>query len=1184
MSDIAQDFVHLHVHTDYSMLDGACKIKELAKICEQHNMPAMAITDHGNMCGAFEFYQTLRGKGVNPIMGCEFYMAPGSRHDRTNTHKYHKGYHMLMWAKDNEGYQNLCRLNAASYREGFYHKPRIDREILNQWSGGLMASSTCIGGEIPANILGEDLPAARQALTDFCDIFGKDNFFLELQDHGMSQQIAVNRQLVEFSKSFELPLIATNDAHYLCQMHAQPHDVLLCIGMGKNLAEERRMRFPSEEFYVKSPEEMVALFSETPEAITNTKMLAERCNVLLDTETNHYPVYDAPNGQDRREYLRDLCVEALVWRYDLNLETQGFEGLPQEKKDIVERMDFELGVIERMGFTSYFLVVWDFLHFAREQGIPIGPGRGSGAGSIVAYLLRITDIDPLAYNLLFERFLNPERVSPPDFDIDLCERRRVEVIEYVRDKYGEDAVAQIGTFGTLKAKAVIKDVVRVMGRSFEDSNKVTKLIPADPKMTLQKALDEVPDLQELRETEDWVDQAFTFAEPLEGLSRNMSIHAAGVIIGDQPLTNVVPLCKGANDEVITQFSAVPCEDLGLLKMDFLGLKTLTIIQDACDIVNAVYKPDPPIDPDKIPLQDDKTFELLNNGKTTCVFQLESGGMQGLCRKYGISRIEDIIALIALYRPGPMSFLDDFLDRKHGRTKVEYDVPEMRPILEETYGIMLYQEQVMQVVQVVAGFTLGKADIVRRAMGKKKVDLLNKLFEEFAAGCEANGHSKEKAATIWEKIMKFAGYGFNKSHSAAYGFLSWRTAYLKANYPVAFMAANLTADMNTADRVAELTAECSDMGIQILAPDVNSSQRMFTVYDECIRFGLAAVKGVGESAANALLEARAKDGPFTSLVDYCERAGVAANRKVMEQFAKCGAFDGFGLRRSQVHAMIEPAIERAQASMRDRAAGQTTFFDILAGGGDDADGGGGDELTIPEVPEWPNQERLAYEKQLLGFYVTGHPLDDWQDEMQRFSTVSVERALELGDRKNVRVGGLLAAVDVKISKRDGRPWAIVKLDAEAYSIEALVYSETYAQFMSAVKSDNPVFLEGYLQKREETEPPTIIANKVVHMGDAEQHWAKEVIVRVREEQFNDEMLGRIKRLAQQHKGGLPLVICGVCDSGEVAFVEAGLKYRVAAKDDLRRSLEMLLGEGAWRIHADKELPDAAPRRWERKAAS
>ncbi len=1171
------EFVHLHVHTDYSMLDGACKIMHLAELCKEQGMKAMAITDHGNMHGVFEFFTTMKKNDIKPIFGCETYLAPESRHTKNANQKNCKGFHQLLFAANFEGYQNLCRLNAIANLEGYYYKPRIDKEVLTAHSKGIIGTTSCIGGEIPQHILEGQMDKARAAIDDYVQILGKENFFLELQDHGMEQQHKVNKELIKISKEMNLKLMATNDVHYPTLETASSHEVLLCIGTGKTMLDANRMKFPSEDFYVKTPEQMAQIFGEVPEALSNTLLIAEMCNVALETGVNHYPVYQPDDGSDREEYILKQCKRGLVERYKLDLDKHPVDTLSGKEKEIADRMFYELDVIRRMGFTSYFLVVWDFLDFARVKGVPVGPGRGSGAGSIVAYLLHITDIEPLGYNLLFERFLNPDRVSPPDFDIDLCERRRGEVIEYVRDKYGAENVAQIGTFGTLKAKAVIKDTARALGHTFDEGNRLTKMIPADPKMTLKKAIDEVEEIQKALEDEPWIKNVFDSAKPLEGLNRNTSIHAAGVIIGDQPLTNLVPISRGQNGEVVTQFPAFPCEELGLLKMDFLGLSTLTIIQDACDWVKKAK--DVTIDPGKIPLDDPKTFELLNRGRTVCVFQLESTGMQELCRRFGVDRIEDIIALIALYRPGPLQFLDEFISRKMGETVVEYDVPEMKPILEETYGIMLYQEQVMQVVQKVAGFSLGAADILRRAMGKKKADVMAQQYAAFEEGCGNNGVDKQTAKNIWDKIEKFAGYGFNKSHSAAYAFIAYRTAYLKANYPVEFMTANLDNDIGTAERVTKVISECREMGIEVLPPDINISEMMFTVDGASIRFGLAAIKGVGESAAQAILKARAKEGPFTSLQDLCERVGSAMNRRLMESLCYTGAFDCFELKRSQMFAIFDDVINRAQANAKDRAAGQATFFDMLGGGAEDTSNDM--DIHIPEIPEWDKKEILKHEKELLGFYVSGHPLDDAMDVINLYGRTHLADIGAMPADQGIRFGGLITSVMTKLSRKDGRPWAIIEIESLDAHIECLCFANSYETCGQFLEIDQPVIIEGFTTRREGDESSKVIVDKVFPLAEAPACLTREILIKFDESQSDDSFLSKLKDVLLRHPGESGVVLRAACDSGEYAFVEVsrslGVRYDKGFVDDLTQNV----GDLPIRAYPITDLPKRERRRFERK---
>lgn len=1181
------EFVHLHLHSDYSLLDGACSVKGITKLAEEYQMPAVAMTDHGCMGGAIDFYQTLNKQQIKPIIGCEIYISPTDRFDKDQFKENIRGFHLVLLAKDFEGYTNLCKLVSAAHLEGFYHKPRIDQEILSQHSNGLIALSACLKGKIADHILHDRNKEAKDTLSQYLDIFARENFYLEIMDHGMVEQRRINKSLILLAKEFDVPLVATNDVHYLKKEHAKSHELMLCIQTHSTIKDEKRFKFSSDQFYFKSGDEMAEIFSDQPEAISNTLEVAEKCNLVIPfvPEVNHYPVYEiqgAGENPDRKEYLRNICLDGMQDRYDFDPRKN--PELTEEQQKLIDRMDFELNVIDNEHYCSYFLVVWDFLRYAREQDIAVGPGRGSGAGSIVAYLTYITDIDPIRYNLLFERFLNPERVSPPDFDIDLCERRRVEVINYVRDKYGADSVAQIGTYGTLKAKAVIKDTARALGYPFAESDQITKLIPEGPKVSLKSAQEESRDLREFIENNNWVKEVFEFAAPLEGLNRNMSIHAAGVIIGDQRLDNLVPLSKGASDEVITQFPAGPCEDMGLLKMDFLGLRTLTLIQDAC--YNVRKSKGEKIDISKISLQDQNAFDLLNKGNTVAVFQLESSGMRDLCRKFGVDTIEDIIALIAIYRPGPMQFIPEFISRKLGETPIEYDHPGMEAILKETYGIMLYQEQIMQVVQVVAGFSLGQADILRRAMGKKKVDVMVAQQEKFVVGCEkTNGINKKTADAIWEKIAKFAGYGFNKSHSAAYAFLAYRTAYLKANYPVEFMAAVLSSDIDKADKVAFGIKECREMGIDVLPPDINTSDINFTVDGESIRFGLAAIKGVGAAAASAIIEARETHGNFTDFLSFCETAGTAVNTRMLESLCRTGAFDSFGLRRSQLVATIEQAMSMAQTSAKDKAVGQGSLFDMLS----EEDKIGCDTLDIPDIQEYHEQELLQNEKDLLGFYVTGHPLGEYADIIKTYSTHSVidvtnsEPATALPHDTGVKIGGIITSLQRRQSKK-GNEFAIMQLEDLEGTCECMVFGDTYKECKDLLMENAPVYIEALIDAKEEGNERKLIAKDILPINLVQSKYTKELHVRMHEGSAKKEMLQEIRKLCKMHSGTTRLIFCLTCSNGEIAFVECAPEFNINVNNDLVRGISDIIGENKLHFKADTTVPKAKAKPWEQRKSA
>ena len=1151
-------FVHLHVHTDYSLLDGAAKCSSIVAKAAEYECPAVACTDHGNMSACMELKDCCAKKGIKPIFGCEFYVAPGSYLEKDSNTQDIRGFHLICLAETYEGYINMCHLNEEAWLKGYYYHPRVDKDLLRKYSKGIICLSACLGGEVAAMFLRGKDDAAKAAIQEYLDIYGEGNFFIELQDHGLEEDKIVLPKLKAAAREMGIPMVCTNDSHYMKREDARAHDLFLCIGTQTTINDESRFRMPGgPEYYFKSPEEMLELFKDTPEALENTVKIAERCNVHIPTvsedKANHYPAYPLPEDYTgtREEYLRNLCIEGMKERYNIDVDA------PEHTEDEmvkIKRMDYELGIIKQTGFTSYFLVVWDFLHFARKDGVPLGPGRGSGAGSIVAYLIHITDLDPIRYNLLFERFLNPDRVSPPDFDIDLCERRRYRVIEYVHQRYGEGNVVQIGTFGTLKAKAVVKDVARAMGRSFSEGNMLCKLIPADPKMTLAKALEQSPELKTKIENEPWVKELWNYATTLEGMNRNTSMHAAGVIICDTRVSNVCPISKGGGDEPTTQFPAVPDEELGLLKMDFLGLRNLTIIQDALDLIekNRGIK----MTSSEIPNDDKAAYDLLNKGNTIGVFQLESGGMQDLCRRFGVSRLEDIIALIALYRPGPMQFLDEFINRKMGKVPIDYDAPEMEPILKETYGIMLYQEQVMQVAQAVGGFSLGQADILRRAMGKKKIDKMKSMFVKFQEGARERGHSDKVIQNVWQKMETFAGYGFNKSHSAAYGLLSYRTAYLKANFPAEFLAAVLISELGNAERMSFFLKECREMGIKILPPDVNICDAMFSVDGPNIRFGLAAIKGIGTSVVSGIVKARESGGPFKDILDFCERV-EGNSHKLMELLIKAGAMDCFGLKRSQMLAMTDEAIAMAQQNVQDKAAGQMSLFDMLS-----EEDKKSIELNVPDIPEWDLTEKLEYEKELLGFYVSGHPIASYQEIVDRYQSHDLSKLASLDDKATVRVGAYISNVAIKMTKKDNRPWAILNLETRETNMECLffpdAYEEALAQNRDIFKKDSVVFIDGEVSKRDEDEGVKLNGRLIYPADDMPRLFTKELQVRLYEDKMTDETLIALQKLCEENSGNSAMLYFFLhCNDGNIAILrsqDAGIRYSL----DFRQKLCDIVG--------------------------
>ncbi|MBL8968537.1 MAG: DNA polymerase III subunit alpha, partial [Spirochaetaceae bacterium] len=1032
------EFVHLHNHSDFSLLDGAASVQAMVGKAKALGMPGLALTDHGNMFGAVKFYDACKEAGVNPIVGSEFYMAGGSRRDKAGTENGNKYWHLVLLAENAEGYANLLKLSSASYTEGFYYKPRIDDELLAAHSKGLIAGSACLGGEIPSLVMmGKEAEAERKALR-YAELFGKDRFYLELQDHGIPEQKTVNRALVAMARRTGLPLLATNDMHYLDRADAEAHDVLLCIGTNRKLAEPGRMRFQGPEFYMKSAEEMAALFSEVPEALSNTLKVNEMARLDLVYPGPLLPDYEIPKPfAGPEDYLRHLTYEGLGRRY------------PRIDDEIRQRAEYELGVIIKMMFTGYFLIVWDFIDWAKRHGIPVGPGRGSGAGSIVAYALGITDIDPLRYQLLFERFLNPERISMPDFDVDFCFERRGEVIDYVTRKYGADRVGQIVTFGTLKAKAVIKDVARALDISFEDSNNIAKLVPEDPKMTLKKALELEPKLAALA-AEPRYQSLFAVATKLENKNRHTSFHAAGIVIGKTGLTDFVPLFKDPKSGIVaTQFTMDFLEKCGLVKMDFLGLKTLTLIKNA---IGLVRKRGIEIDEDKIPDDDEKTFALLGEGKSTSVFQFESSGMQGILKQAKPSCIEDLIALNALYRPGPMAYIPQFIDSKWGRQPITYPDPCLEPILKETYGVIVYQEQVMQVAQRIGGYSLGQADLLRRAMGKKKLEVMQKEKEKFVKSAAANGFKAEDADRIFEILIPFAGYGFNKSHAAAYSVVAYRTAYLKANFPAEFMAANLTNEITNTDKLTEYIGEARSMGIALLPPDVNRSEAYFTVSEGKIVYGLLGIKGVGDGLAKAIVAEREANGPFADFMDFVERLGTGSmNKKTLECLALAGCFEAFGRPRQELVLNVERAVDYASRKEEAGKYGQVSLFETC-----------GEEEFPPfafePCEEYPRAELLRLEKELLGFYFSGHPMDEFRKQWERCSDADLAHPERAGAEKLYTLIAMLKEFR-EILTKNGKKMAFGSVEDYAGSIEIVVFSDQLERFRERFVVDKVLCLKG-----------------------------------------------------------------------------------------------------------------------------
>ena len=986
-----QQFVHLHVHTEYSLLDGAGRIKKSVIRAAELGMPALAITDHGVMYGVIDFYKAAKKAGIKPVIGCEVYVAPRSRTDR-DSRRDSKQHHLVLLARNMAGYKNLMELVSRGFSEGFYYKPRVDHELLKQYSTGLTALSACLAGEIPAAILENREEDAMQLVRFYRETFGEENFFLEMQDHGIPEQKVVNQGLIQLSKATGTRLVASNDLHYIDRSDAEAHDVLLCIQTGKTIDDTSRMRFSTEEFYLKSAEEMASLFPEQLQALENTLAVADACNLEFEFGKTHLPVYEIPADYDDNSYLRKVCMDGALVRYGTELSVE-----------VTERLDFELNVIKQMGYASYFLIVWDFIRYALENGILVGPGRGSAAGSLVAYCLSITNIDPLKYNLLFERFLNPERVTMPDIDIDFCYEKREKVIEYVVAKYGGESVAQIITFGTMAARAAVRDVGRVLNLPYTDVDRIAKLIPAELNISIADAMEKTPELQELAKSDPRVAKLIELSLAVEGLPRHASTHAAGVVISRDPLVQYVPLQKSGDDGMVTQFPMGTLEDLGLLKMDFLGLRTLTIMEEACRLIKLSTGKD--VDISTLPLEDEATYRLLSQGDTAGVFQLESSGMRSVLRELKPNVFEDIIAVVALYRPGPMEQIPTFIQSKHGHVPIRYAHPSLEPILKETYGVMVYQEQIMQVAAAMAGFSLGEADLLRRAIGKKKLEVLNEQREKFVKGCTTKGHPTKVSNEIYDLIVKFASYGFNKSHAAAYALIAYQTAYLKANYPTQFMAALLTGNMGTSDKVAAYIIDSKRMGIDVLAPDINISEANFTVSGEKeIRYGLSAVKNVGLGAIESILKARCEHGDFASLRDYASRVDLrTCNKKVLENLIKSGAFDCLGANRTQLLAILDDTVTAGQTMQRERQNGQMSMFEFVE---EDCEWVKlKDEL--PDLPPPSPRDRLAMEKEAIGLYISGHPLQEYENVLSHYPYLTNCTELKQAqDNKQVVVAGMI----------------------------------------------------------------------------------------------------------------------------------------------------------------------------------
>jgi len=1145
------EFVHLHLHSQYSLLDGAIKIGDLIERAKECRMPALAVTDHGNMFGTVDFYSRAMAAGIKPIIGCEIYVAPGSRFTKGNARvSSDASGHLVLLCQNLTGYRNLCTLVSAAYREGFYYKPRVDWELLAEHNAGLIALTACLGGEIPSLIGAGKMDDAKRRAGEMARIFDDDRFFLELQENFLPEQDPVNKGLIEISRELGLPLVATNDCHYLTRQQAFAHEVLLCIQTGKTMDDPSRMRFANEEFYVKSPEEMAELFKHVPEALRNTVEIAERCNVELDFDTYHFPQYDLPAGKSLAEELEEQTRVGLDER--LREIRKVREISPEEEERYRQRLVRELKCINQMGFPGYFLIVADFINWAKDHDIPVGPGRGSAAGSLVAYAIRITDIDPMPYNLLFERFLNPERISMPDIDVDFCMYGRERVIEYVRQKYGADNVAQIITFGTMLAKGVIRDVGRALNIPYGEVDKVAKLVPGTLGISLKEAFQQEPKLRELVEKDPKVKELWPIALALEGLTRHASTHAAGVVVTPKPLTEYLPLYTDPKSGAqVTQYAMSYVEKCGLVKFDFLGLKTLTVIDNAVRLIREGKGPD--FDLQLVGDDDQETFELLARGETTGVFQLESSGMKELLIKLKPSCFEDIIAVCALYRPGPLGsgMVDDFIQRKHGRKKIVYDFPQLEPILKDTYGVIVYQEQVMLIAQTLAKYSLGGADLLRRAMGKKKPEEMAKQKEIFLKGAKENKLDPKRAEGVFDLMEKFAAYGFNKSHSAAYALVAYHTAYLKAHFPVEFMAALLTEDMENTDKVIKNIAEVRSMGIEVLPPDINASDRTFTVHDKAIRFGLGAVKGVGSAALESILEVR-REQPYESLHDFCERVSLnKVNKKVVEALIKCGAFDSLGGRRAQFMAVLEEAMEVGQKVQRERAIGQESLFgteEIISTSGN----GYG---QLPDVEEWAENVLLGFEKEALGFYITGHPLSRHEAAIKRFATCDNADLAERADKEEVKVCGIVAGLKELVTKKGDR-MAFVTLEDLTGFVEMVVFPEVYQASMELLKSEEPLLVSGSLDVGEDT--AKLMAGEVLSLREVKERMTTKVHFRLTTPGLDETQLRALKDIMGRHRGTCQALIHLVIPNRSETVLEVPEGLKVAASDEIMDDTEKLFG--------------------------
>ncbi len=1156
------EFVHLHLHTEFSLLDGACRIGELLDQVAALKMPAVAVTEHGNMFSAVTFFDEANKRGVKPILGCEVYVAPGDRRDKSGT-PGETANHLVLLSETTEGFHNLMKLVSSGYTEGFYYKPRIDKALLAQHSKGLIGLSSCLKGEVATGIRTDQARKALEAAATYRDILGPNNFFLEMQYQGIEEQLIVNRGLLPIARDLNMPLVATNDVHYLKETDQHPHDILLCIGTGKNASDEKRLRYHGDQFFLKTVAEMEKVFGDHPDAMSSTVRIAERCQVDIPRNVNHLPDFDVPPGFTTDTYFEHTVRQGFAERMPRWEAMLGRGELRRTLTEYETRLQYEIDMIKQMKYAGYFLIVWDFIRYARDHQIPVGPGRGSAAGSLVAYCMRITDVDPLHFDLYFERFLNPERVTLPDIDIDFCERRRGEVIQYVTQKYGRENVAQIITFGTMKAKAVVRDVGRVMEFPISEVDKVAKLIPATLDMTLDKAIEEVPALADLEKKDERVRELLKVARRLEGMTRHASVHAAGVVIAPRPVVEFAPLYRSQKDEITTQWAMKEVERVGLLKMDFLGLSTLTLLDDAVKHIKETTGDE--IDLDHLPLDDAKTYQLFANGQTHGVFQFESSGMRETLRKAKPQCLEDLIALNALYRPGPLrgGVVDDYINRKHGRTEIKYETPAMEPSLKETYGVIAYQEQVMRLASDLAGFTLGQADELRRAMGKKDEKKMAATRDRFMSGCAERGISEKKATKIFQFIEFFAGYGFNKSHSTTYALLAYQTGYLKANYPRHFMASLLTIESQASDKVSLYLNECRDLGVPILQPDINDSHWQFTVQPTGVRFGLGAIKGVGEGAIQSLIAARATlGGRITSLFALAEHMDLRlANKKVFESLIKGGACDSLSPEagrdyltwRPRLLGGIDRILDHGSRHQRDRDQGQSTLF----GGDEEASAPLKDAEVLPDCAPLTETQALTYEKEALGLYMSGHPLQRYAEVIaaSRARTISALTQSE----PDVMAAGIVSGVRQLKTKRGDR-MAAFNLEDEAGKAEVVVFPEAFAKYGTLVADDALLIVRGKYERDEETSK--LVASELTTLEAARERTVREVQIRLSGPSAARDRLRSLVAVFERHPGDRRVALCVELSGGLGGLrVRTATSHRIRPSDAFVRDVEAICGAGA-----------------------